>query len=293
MRVVLAEWRRVCERQQGRWRATTCVEGSVNGRGGSDELTPRWDMDWSYRPGISGVTPGTVGGWVMAYARTHAATYVKRRGQWAAWRARTAGGSGAEQWERYQLEVRGDGRPVYGKNADRWHARCMEGRHGRVSGRRRRREQDVEDEDETVRRWQRVDEEEEGPSEERAAARVGVQTRQMTRRMMRGRQRQVKDGDEQATELRIRRRDAMRRVAAAAKRGRLRAGTGKEDDERTTGGVTATGKRARRGRKRRADGEEITEAASRRGQRRVKTRVVTARQLERMRGGLGEPFGDG
>ena len=162
-----------------------------------------------------------------------------------------------------------------------------------MSGRRRRREQDVEDEDEMVRRWQRVDEEEEEPSEERAAAHVGVQTRQMTRRMMRGRRRQVKDGDEQATELRIRRRDAMHRAAAAAKRGRLRAGTGKEDDERTTGGVTATGKRARQGRKRRADGEEITEAASRRGHRRVKTRVVTARQLERMRGGLGEPFGDG
>ena len=228
----------------------------------------------------------------MAYARTHAAMYVKRRGQWAAWRARTAGGSGAEQWERYQLEVGGDGRPVYGKNADRWHARCMEGRHGRVSGRRRRREQDVEDEDETVRRWQRV-EEEEGPSEERAAAHVGVQTRQMTRRMMRGRRRQVKDGDEQATELRIRRRDAMHRAAAAAKRGRLRAGKGKDDDERTVGGVTVAGKRARQGRKRRADGEEINEAASRRGHRRVKTRVVTARQLERMRGGLGEPFGDG
>ena len=162
-----------------------------------------------------------------------------------------------------------------------------------MSGRRRRREQDVEDEDEMVRRWQRVDEEEEEPSEERAAAHVGVQTRQMTRRMTRGRRRQVKDGDEQATELRIRRRDAMHRAAAAAKRGRLRAGTGKEDDERTTGEATATGKRARRGRKRRADGEEITEAASRRGQRRVKTRVVTARQLERMRGGLGEPFGDG
>ena len=169
----------------------------------------------------------------------------------------------------------------------------MEGKHGQVSGRRRRREQGVEDEEETVRSWQRVDEDEAGPSEERTTTHVGVQTRQMTRRTMRDRRRQVKDGDDQATALRIMRRDAMRRVAAAAKRGRLRAGTGKEDDEKTTGELTAAGKRAHRGRKRRADGEEKTEAASRRGQRRVKTRVVTARQLERMRGGLGEPFGDG
>ena len=85
----------------------------------------------------------------------------------------------------------------------------------------------------------------------------------------------------------------MHRAAAAAKRGRLRAGKGKDDDERTVGGVTVAGKRARQGRKRRADGEENNEAASGRGHRRVKTRVVTARQLERMREGLGEPFGDG
>jgi hypothetical protein len=246
MRVVLAEWRKVCERQQGRWRATTCVEGGVNRRGGSDELTPRWDTDWSYRPGISGVTPGTVGGWVMAYARTHAARYTERRGQWAAWRARIAGGSGAEQWERYRTEVSSGGRPVYEKNAERWRMRCAEGGYGRVSGSHRRRELDMEDEDGTAHKWQHMEEGEDELTEASAATNVGEQTRQRTRRTMRGRRRQVRGGEVQATEMRIRRRGAMQRAAAEARRGRLCTGTGRDADEPLVSGVTATEERTSR-----------------------------------------------
>ena len=87
-----------------------------------------------------------------------------------------------------------------------------------------------------------------------------------------------------------------RRAASGGGGGEARATThesGTGDDEQTVSGATVLGKRARRGRKRRADVDEGNEAASRRGSRRVKTRIVTARQLERMRGGLGEPFGDG
>jgi hypothetical protein len=300
MRVVLAEWRRVCERQQGRWRATTCVEGGINGRGGSDELTPRWDMEWSYRPGVSGVVPGTVGGWLMAYVRTHAATYVERRRQWAAWRARIAGGSGTEQWERYCAEVSRGGRPVYGKNAERWHTRCAAGKHGWVSGRCRQRETRTEDDDDMVHRWQRVEEGGDGLTEASAEPGVGAQTRQATQRTTRDRWRQARDNGAQATAQRVKRRGAMNRAAAAAQHGRLRVSAGQDDDETTTRGKTVLGKRTRRtdacnsrGRKRRAGVDEGSETASRQGRRRARNRIVTARQLERLRGGLGEPFGDG
>ena len=73
-KVVLHAWKAVCERQKGTWRVS-----SRQGRerevwaGASDELTPRWMEEWSYRPGVSAVTPGTWGGWLMEYVRTHAA----------------------------------------------------------------------------------------------------------------------------------------------------------------------------------------------------------------------------
>ena len=70
-----------------------------------------------------------------------------------------------------------------------------------------------------------------------------------------------------------------------------------DDDETTTSGKTVLGKRTRRtdacntrGRKRRAGVDEGNEAA--RGRRSARNRIVTARQLERLRGGLGEPFGE-
>ena len=91
----------------------------------------------------------------------------------------------------------------------------------------------------------------------------------------------------------------MNRAAAAAQRGRLRVSAGQDDDEPTIRGETVLGKRTRRtdacnrrGRKRRAGVDEGNETASRQGSRRARNRIVTARQLERLRGGLGEPFGD-
>ena len=94
--VVLHAWRAVCERQRGQWRMS-----SRQGRerreeeDGSDELTPRWMAEWSYRPGVSAVTPGTWGGWLMAYARAHAVARRAERRRWAAWRVRVRrGGTG-------------------------------------------------------------------------------------------------------------------------------------------------------------------------------------------------------
>ena len=148
----------------------------------------------------------------MAYVRTHAAMYVARRGRWAAWRARIAGGSGAEQWERYQAEVSRGGRPVYHKNEERWRTRCAEGRWGQVSGSRRRREPDRGDADTMVRRWQRVSEGEDALDEASTETDMGEGERHMPQRAARGRRRRVRGGDVPATEMRIRRRAALYRA---------------------------------------------------------------------------------
>ena len=151
----------------------------------------------------------------------------------------------------------------------------------------------MEDEDDTVRRWRRVEEEDAGSEGASIATGVDEQKRHTPRRTTRGRRRRMGDDEAQATASRITRRDVLQRAAAEATRERLRTGAGQNDDERTMSEMTETEQRARRGRKRRADGEENSEATRRRGRKSIKIRAVTACQLERIRGGLGEPFGDG
>ena len=124
-KVVLHAWKAVCERQKGTWRVS-----SRQGRerevwaGASDELTPRWMEEWSYRPGVSAVTPGTWGGWLMEYVRTHAAARRAERPQWAAWRVRATWREGEDWGGKYRTEVRNGARPVSMKAEPMWDKWC-------------------------------------------------------------------------------------------------------------------------------------------------------------------------
>ena len=123
LRVVVAEWRQVVARQRGQWRASTrlCSERSGDV---SDELTPRWMEEWSYRPAVSAVEPGSLWGWLLAYGRTHQLAYVRQRTEWAAWHARRWGGSGDTVWGRYVAAVRAGMRPVRCKHEMGWRDKC-------------------------------------------------------------------------------------------------------------------------------------------------------------------------
>ena len=135
--VVLHAWRAVCERQRGQWRMS-----SRQGRerreeeDGSDELTPRWMAEWSYRPGVSAVTPGTWGGWLMAYARAHAVARRAERRRWAAWRVRATWRDGEDWGGKYRAEVQNGAWPVCVKAETMWTRWCEmnKGREVKVEG---------------------------------------------------------------------------------------------------------------------------------------------------------------
>ena len=135
--VVLHAWRAVCERQRGQWRMS-----SRQGRerreeeDGSDELTPQWMAEWSYRPGVSAVTPGTWGGWLMAYARAHAVARRAERRRWAAWRVRATWRDGEDWGGKYRAEVQNGAWPVCMKAETMWTRWCEmnKGREVKVEG---------------------------------------------------------------------------------------------------------------------------------------------------------------
>ena len=70
------------------------------------------------------MTPGTIGGWLLAYARARA--YEKKRGRakQAAWHARKDGVGG--MWARYQAAVKQGMQPVRRKQMRRWRRYCAE-----------------------------------------------------------------------------------------------------------------------------------------------------------------------
>ena len=125
MRVVMSEWHSVCRRRTGRWRMSGRVgrERDV-GDDGSDELTPRWIEEWSYRPGVSAVVPGTVNGWLLAYVRMRAQDVRRRREPWAAWAVRREWVPGQDWGALYRDRVQAGKRPVARQNEDMWTRWC-------------------------------------------------------------------------------------------------------------------------------------------------------------------------
>ena len=135
--VVLNAWRTVCERQKGQWRVSSRQgRERTEGEDASDELTPRWMEEWSYRPGVSAVTPGTWGGWLMAYARAHATALRAERRRWAAWRVRATWRDGEDWGGKYRTEVRNGAWPVTKAAEGMWTIWCEmnKGREVRVEG---------------------------------------------------------------------------------------------------------------------------------------------------------------
>ena len=90
----------------------------------SDELTPRWMEEWSYRPGLSAVMPGTVAGWLLGYARTNVEMRRSSRKQWAAWWVRMMGRDGEDWGGLYRDAVRQGKRPVKTGAEEMWDRWC-------------------------------------------------------------------------------------------------------------------------------------------------------------------------
>ena len=68
--------------------------------------------EWSYRPGLSAVVPGTVAGWLLGYARTRVEMRRSSRKQWAAWWVRMMWRDGEDWGGLYRDAVRQGKRPV-------------------------------------------------------------------------------------------------------------------------------------------------------------------------------------
>lgn len=124
MRVVMHEWREVCRRRTGQWRASGRAGRERDMGMESDELTPRWSEEWSYRPGVSAVMPGTVNGWLLAYARTRAQDVRERREPWAAWQVRRTWVPGQDWGALYRDSVRDGKRPVARRGEEMWTRWC-------------------------------------------------------------------------------------------------------------------------------------------------------------------------
>ena len=82
------------------------------------------------------MTPGTWGGWLMEYARTHAAARRAERQQWAAWRVRSMWREGEDWGGKYRTEVCNGARPVNVKAELMWDKWCRmnKGREVQVEG---------------------------------------------------------------------------------------------------------------------------------------------------------------
>ena len=125
MRVVLYAWREVRRRRDGWWRHSSRVGRERQGTEDcSDELTPRWMEEWSYRPGLSAVMPGTVAGWLLGYARTNVEMRRSSRKQWAAWWVRMMGRDGEDWGGLYRDAVRQGKRPVKTGAEEMWDRWC-------------------------------------------------------------------------------------------------------------------------------------------------------------------------
>ena len=121
-------WRVVAARARGREVLVNTQEVAEQGGRMQAWLPPAGVTEWSYRPGPTAVESGSVGAWLLWYARWTARGRRAHRLQWAAWLARRGGRRGLRR--RYVEAVKGGAWRV-GKGAtaaraheERWEREC-------------------------------------------------------------------------------------------------------------------------------------------------------------------------
>ena len=121
MKVIMWAWREAVRRSKGEWGVDTVSDAGC-------DASPVWlpagmIEEWSARPGISAVAPGSRGAWLMAYVKRQGDERRRKRRQHAAWRTRM---EGPADWRaRYITWVKRGLRPVGTMGNDNWKRWCQ------------------------------------------------------------------------------------------------------------------------------------------------------------------------
>lgn len=130
MGAVMWAWRQVARRNRGEWEGSTRV-AVERGAGGMDWLPPAGAVEWSGRPMVTAIAPGSAGAWVMAWVKWQGPERVRQRKGGAAWRARMGGMVGwRARYTRWAEKGLRRVRPAHREQWSRWCEEVGEGGDG-------------------------------------------------------------------------------------------------------------------------------------------------------------------